>query len=88
MKVNFKELNIEVTFDNFQAVDIAKELGNYIHQVTNDIGLDDTARDIYHSDGWVDIPLEHAEAIVAIVSRPECAFLACIKKAIINALKE
>ena len=86
MKVNFKKLNVEVAFDKFKELDLAKDLGNYIHTNTNDIGLDDTARAIYHSEGEVEVDESHAQLIIELVKGLNCSFLAGVKKAIINEL--
>ena len=88
MKANFKRLNVEVAFDEFKEVDIAKQLGNFIHTNTNDIGLDDTARIIYHSEGEVEIEESHASLIVELVKGLNCSFLAGVKRAIIKELTD
>lgn len=88
MKANFKELNVEIAFDVFQNLDVTRELGNYIHQHTADIGLDDVARAIYRSEGEVEIPDEFGPMIVAMVESAECPLVAGVKRAIINELKE
>lgn len=88
MKANFKKLRGEVAFDEFKEVDIARQLGNYIHATTSDIGLDDVARVIYYSEGEVEIPDELAQGIIDLVNRPQCNFLAWAKRAIINELTE
>lgn len=86
MKVNFRRLNVEVAFDEFKELDIAKELGNFVHGNTNDIGLDDTARIIYHSEGEVEVDDLHAQLIVELVRGLNCKFLAGVKRAIIKEL--
>ena len=86
MKANFKKINVEVAFDEFQELDIAKQIGNFIHANTPDIGLDDVAREIYHSEGEIEISEHHAKDIVVMVSSDVCMFVAAVKKAIINAL--
>lgn len=86
MKANFKKINVEVEFDEFQELDIAKQIGNFIHANTPDIGLDDVAREIYHSEGEIEISEKHAKDIVVMVSSDVCMFVAAVKKAIINAL--
>ena len=86
MRVNFKELRVEVNFDVFKPLDISKDLGNFIHVNTPDIGLDDVAREIYHSEGEIEISEHHAKDIVVMVSSDVCMFVAAVKKAIINAL--
>lgn len=86
MKVDFKKLSVEVSFDKFSEVDVAKVLGNYIHTNTPDIGLDDTARAIYHSEGEIEIPDEHAEMINALVENNKCPLLASVKRAIFKTL--
>lgn len=86
MKANFKNISVEVAFDEFKELDLAKELGNYIHTNTNDIGLDDTARAIYHSDGEMEVDDIHAQQIIDMVKSRDCVFLAGVKRAIINEL--
>lgn len=86
MKANFKKINVEVAFDEFQELDIAKQIGNFIHANTPDIGLDDVAREIYHSEGEIEISEQHAKDIVVMVSSDVCMFIAAVKKAIINEL--
>ena len=86
MKANFKNISVEVAFDEYRELDLAKELGNYIHTNTNDIGLDDTARAIYHSDGEMEVDDIHAKQIIDMVRSRDCVFLAGVKRAIINEL--
>ena len=86
MKANFKKINVEVAFDEFQELDIAKQIGNFIHANTPDIGLDDVAREIYHSEGEIEISEQHAKDIAVMVSSDVCMFVAAVKKAIINEL--
>lgn len=86
MKANFKNISVEVAFDEFKELDLAKDLGNYIHTNTNDIGLDDTARAIYHSEGEMEVDDIHAQQIIEMIKGYECKFLAGVKRAIINEL--
>lgn len=86
MKANFKKLRVEVAFDEYRELDLAKDLGNYIHTNTNDIGLDDTARAIYHSEGEMEVDDIHANQIIEMIKSCECKFLAGVKRAIINEL--
>lgn len=88
MKVNFKKLSVEALFGEFMEVDVTKELGNYIHSQTNDIGLDDTARAIYYSEGEIEMPANHATMIRTLVNQQDCMLLAFVKKAIIKNLTE
>lgn len=86
MKANFRRLNVEVAFDEFKELDVAKQLGNYIHANTPDIGLDDVAREIYHSEGEIELEDSYAPAIIELVSMNSCMFIAAVKKAIIKEL--
>lgn len=86
MKANFKKLSVEVSFDEFKELDVAKLLGNYIHANTSDIGVDDVAREIYHSEGDVEISEQHAADIVTMVTSSQCMFVAAVKKAIVKQL--
>ena len=42
MKVDFTKAKVEVTFGEYKEMDIAKAVGNAIHQNTSDIGVDET----------------------------------------------
>ena len=86
MKVNFKALEVEVSFGEYKCLDISKPFANFIHSRTSDIGLDDIARCVYYSDGEVEIEDVYLSLIVEMVKDPECPFLAGIKKAVIKAL--
>lgn len=88
MKANFKNLEVEISFGKFGNLDVTKLLGNHIHLLTNDIGLDDVAREIYYSEGEIDIDEHYAKEIVSLVRSNECSMLAGIKKAIIKHLTE
>lgn len=70
MKANFKDLKVKMEFEGETvSFDLRKDLGNTIRRNTADIGLDDTARLIYFSDGEIDIPDEHIDDIIKIVNK-------------------
>ena len=70
MKANFKELKVMMDFEGEPVtLDIRHALGNAIRRSTADIGVDETARKIYFSDGEVELPDEHADAIRAVVAK-------------------
>ena len=80
IKVNFGQVMIQHTFEGeMVAVDIRKQLGNKIHQTTGDIGFDDLARQIYFSEGDVEVPAEYIEPLRAIVKEN---YLASVQRAI------
>ena len=86
MKLNFKKLEVEVMFDEFRTLDVTKELGNYIHSNTSDIGLDDVAREIYYSDSEVNVPDEYVPAIKSMVEDKRCPLVAGVKRSILKLL--
>lgn len=88
MKVNFKKLRVEVSFGDFKELDVAEAVGNFIHSVTSDIGLDDIAREIYYSTGEIELSEKHANLIICLIEDDRCSLIAAIKKAIIIKLKE
>lgn len=70
MKANFKELKVMMDFEGEPVtLDIRHALGNAIRRSTADIGVDETARKIYFSDGEVELPDEHADAIRAVAAK-------------------
>jgi hypothetical protein len=87
MKVNFKQILVEVTFGEYKELDIAKKVGNFIHVNTNDISLDDVARAIYYSEGEIEIDNDSATMIAMLIEDRNCTFLAGVKKAILKQLK-
>lgn len=86
MEINFKELQIEVNFDEYVALDVTKIVGNTIHSMTNDIGLDDFAREIYHSNGSIEVPAIYISEIIALMKSNQCKLVASVKRAIIDKL--
>ena len=83
---DFKEVEMEVSFDEKMKVDISQTLGNVIHQNTGDLGLDELARTIY-KEGKADIPVMYIPAIVEILKMPTSLMAAGGKVAVINMLK-
>lgn len=85
MKVNFKEVRVEVKFGEPETMDTRQVVGNTINARTADIGLADLAREIYYSEEPVEVPERYRSAIVAII-REAGNIIAAGKKAIIAAL--
>lgn len=66
-KVDFKRLMVEINFEGDQVeVDIRKQLANHIRQSTNDIGLDDFAKEIYYSEEAIEVPEEYIQPIISV----------------------
>lgn len=88
MKVNFKELEAQISFDGTkQTFDIAKRLGNmmmYNSSILLDIGFEDLAKTIYYSEGEVEVPEQYCDAIIEVVK--QSSFIAAIKREVINQL--
>lgn len=85
MKVDFKNLIVEVNIEgDTMAVDIRHEIGNAIYQTTNDIGFADFAKEIYYSDGEVEVPDEYRDRILTVSKN----FTVPVQKALINILKK
>ncbi|WP_308769971.1 hypothetical protein [uncultured Bacteroides sp.] len=70
MKADFSHVKVQLTFEGEPTdFDIRKELGNNIRQNTADIGLDEVARQIYFSEGEIEIPDEYVLPIIDIASK-------------------
>lgn len=62
--IDFGKVMVQHTFEGEKIeIDIRKQLGNKIHQTTGDIGYDDFARDIYFSEGEIEVPMEYVEPL-------------------------
>lgn len=82
MKVNFKQINVEINFEgDIVEVDARKELANAIHRTTNDIGFDDFAREMYYSEDEIDVPDEYIQPIMNVAA-------ACLIVPVQRALKQ
>jgi len=71
MKVNFRHLSVRTSFEGEETdIDVAKALGNlmmYNGSVLLDIGFEDLAKDIYYSEGEVEVPERYAHAVKQVV---------------------
>lgn len=82
MKVDFRKIMVEINFEGDQVeVDIRKQLANAIRQSTNDIGFDDFAREVYYSDGEIEVPSEYIQPIINVAA-------ACLIVPVQRALKQ
>ena len=78
--IDFSKVMVQHTFEGEKiAVDLRKQLGNKIHQTTGDIGFDDFARQIYFSEGEIEIPDEYMDPLKQVVKDN---FLASVQRAI------
>lgn len=84
-KIDFGKIMIQHSFEGDPvAVDMRKEIGNKIHQTTGDIGFDDFARQIYFSEGEVEVPEEYIEPLKQII---KASYLASVQRAFNELLK-
>lgn len=90
MKINFKKLEVQTSFEGSrQTFDIAKKFGNemmYNSSILLDIGFEDLAKKIYHSEDGVEIPEVYQQAIIQVVR--QSSFIAAIKREIISLCKK
>lgn len=77
--IDFGKVMVQHTFEGEPtAIDMRKHLGNRIHQTTGDIGFDDFARQIYFSEGAIEVPTEHIEPLKQIIKE---TYLASVQRA-------
>lgn len=90
MKIDFTKVEAVVSFEGEKATfNIAKPLGNDMMYNTNillDIGFEDLAREIYYSEGEVEIDSRYTEAMVHIIKNGN--MIAPIKRVLIKKLTE
>lgn len=85
MKVDFSKLKVQTTIEGEPSfIDVRKELGNAIYQNTGDIGLYEKAKEIYFSEGCVEINAQESVMIIDIVKK---CFIIPIQIAISEILK-
>lgn len=89
-KINFKALEVQTSFEgDKRTVDVTKTIGNmmmYNGSVLLDIGFEDLAKEIYYSEGEVEIPPKYAEPIKEVVR--QSALIAAVKRELIARLSE
>nr|DAU37098.1 MAG TPA: hypothetical protein [Caudoviricetes sp.] len=86
MKIDFTKLSVETSYDKFENIDVTKNLANLIHRCTTDYGLDDWGRELYYSDGEIEVPEKYIPAVLQFVDGS--TFLACVKVAIKKVLTD
>ncbi len=88
MKIDFTKIEVQVSFDGTRKTfNIAKNVGNdmmYNGSVIKDIGFEELARQIYFSDGEVEIPPQYIQSLLQVVL--ESNYIATIKRYLINVL--
>ena len=80
-EIDFTAVPVEEEIDAFIEVDYSKSIGNYIHKMAEDIGMDDLAREIYHK-GKAGMTDEQAEQVTAMIRQTNLP--PYIRTAIIN----
>lgn len=87
-KINFKALEVQTSFDgDKRTVDVTKTVGNmmmYNGSVLLDIGFEDLAKEIYYSEGEVEVPTQYAAPIKEVVR--QSPLIAAVKREIIKRL--
>lgn len=60
LMVDFGKVSVQLSFEGEpEMMDIRKGLGNAIRASTGDIAMNDFARDIYYSEGAIEVPEEY-----------------------------
>lgn len=83
-QVNFKTVKVETSIDNFEVVDLRKEIGNALYKRAESVTQDDLARKIFHSDGPVDIEDQDYAEMMQVIEK---SFVRYVHVAITNAVK-
>lgn len=76
---DFSAIMVESEFDKFQEVDTSKNVGNIIHKNTDDLGIDEIARQIY-KEGKAEMTDFQAKVVLAILMNSN--LLAFVKEGI------
>lgn len=88
MKIDFSKLTVQVSFDGtHKTFNIAKNVGNdmmYNGSVISDIGFEELARQIYYSDGEVEIPPQYVKPLLQVIM--ENNYIAAIKRELVKVL--
>lgn len=66
-KLNFKQLRVETSIDNFEYIDVTKDLGNFLFQSAKDLEIDALSRQIYSSTGEIEIEDSTYEKMISLL---------------------
>lgn len=83
-RVNFKAVKVETSIDNFEIVDLRKDIGNALYKRAESVSQDDLARRIYHTEGEIEIEDQDFSEMMQIIEK---SFVRYIHVAISNAVK-
>lgn len=84
-KVDFKNLRVQATIEGDPIiVDTRKELGNLVWGAARDIAVSDFGKEIYFSDGPIEVSEGIAKEILSIIDMSSAS--APMKRALIEAL--
>lgn len=90
MKIDFTKIEAVISFEgDTMTYNMAKILGNDMMYNTNillDIGFEDLAREIYYSDGEVEIQPRYADAMIHVIRNGN--MIAPVKRVLIKKLSE
>lgn len=67
VKINFKELKVEVSVDQFELQDWRKTLGNALHRASESVPMSELARKIYYSEAPIDISEEDFKTMLVLL---------------------
>ncbi len=85
MKLNLKELQVEVSPDGtIENRDVRTQMGNLLWNFSQDIAIADVGRDVYYSEGEIEVSDVYREGIEDLVKRSN--FFAPVKRAILKQL--
>lgn len=75
VKINFKELKVEVGVDQFELQDWRKAMGNALHRASESVPMSELARKIYYSEGPIDILEEDFKTMLVLLGTALKRFL-------------
>ena len=81
---DFRKCNEEVNIDVFVESDLSKTLGNYIHRHTNDIGVDEMARELYQK-GYITLDEQARKSLIENIEESE--LIISVKNAVLEVLR-
>ena len=67
VRINFKELNVEIGVDQFDLQDWREAIGNALHRASESVPMSELARKIYYSEGPIDISEEDFKTMLALL---------------------
>ena len=85
--IDVTSVKVETKLDECEPIDLSQLVGNSLRMGTNDIGLDDMCREIYHN-GKAEVPVEWLPVLKQLTVSPQVPMVISAKQAVLKVIEK